>query len=136
MGEKRMILKNEKDLYHRFELFGAQFTVLLPREKAECIEVILEEWSPDAEGPLNSHAEMEQLYYIVEGQAQVVVGEEAGEVTAGDLVYIPRGAQHAIKNTGPGKLVYMCFDIFPEGFPAGEETWVGHEKVVFEKFGP
>lgn len=130
-----MILKNQKDVYHTFGLFGAQFTVLLPREKAERTEVVLEEWPPGAEAPLNSHTEMEQLYYIVEGQAQVVVGDEAGEVTAGDLVFIPRGAQHAVKNTGLEKLVYLCFDIFPEGFPRGEETWAGHEKVIFEKFG-
>lgn len=130
-----MILKNQKDLYHRFELFGAQFAVFLPREKAERTEVVLEEWPPNTAAPLNSHAEMEQLYYIVAGQAQVIVGDEVGEVAVGDLVFIPRGAQHAVKNTGPDKLVYLCFDIFPEGFPAGEETWAGHEKVIFEKFG-
>jgi mannose-6-phosphate isomerase-like protein (cupin superfamily) len=129
-----MILKNKKDLYHGFELFGAQFTVLLPREKTECAEVISEEWPAGAEAPLNSHPEMEQLYYIVEGQARVVVGDEEAEVTASDMVFIPRGTQHAIKNTGQGKLVYLCFDIFPEGFPEGEETWAGHEAAIFERF--
>jgi mannose-6-phosphate isomerase-like protein (cupin superfamily) len=130
-----MILKNKKALYHGFELFGARFTVLLPREETECAEVILEEWPANSEAPLNRHPDMEQLYYIVTGKAQVVVGDEKGEVTAGDLVFIPRDAPHAISNTGEEKLVYLCFDIFPDGFPEGEETWAGHEKVIFERFG-
>jgi mannose-6-phosphate isomerase-like protein (cupin superfamily) len=129
-----MILKNKKELYHRFELFGAQFTVLLPREKTECAEVVMEEWPAGGQAPLNRHPDMEQLYYIVAGKAEVVVGDEKGEATAGDLVFIPRDALHAIRNSGEEKLVYLCFDIFPDGFLKGEETWAGHEKLVFEQF--
>lgn len=130
-----MIIRKSQQNQHTFELFGAKFTVLLPRENAECSEILLEEWPEGFDAPLNHHEEMEQVYYIVEGQGNVVVGEEEGEVSSGDIVFIPRMAQHCIRNIGKGNLSYLCFDMFPEGYPKGEETWSGHEKIIFKQFG-
>ena len=130
-----MIIKNQMGMHHEFSLFGAQFRVLLPREKTECTEVLQEIFPPGGEAPLNTHDDMEQLYLILEGQGFVVVGDEQGNVCVGDLVFIPRGMTHAIKNTGIGNLVYLCFDLFPDGYPDEEQTWDAHERVIYEKFG-
>ena len=130
-----MIIRNIEDKKHKFEVFGVQMWVLLAREESECTEVLLEEYAPGIESPLNSHEEMEQLYYILRGRGLMTVAGEQAEVKRGDLVLIPRGAQHAVKNTGAQELSYLCFDLFPEGYPKGEETWAGHERTIHEKFG-
>jgi quercetin dioxygenase-like cupin family protein len=58
----------------------------------------------------------QQVYVIVEGEGRMQVGEETRDVTRGDLVFIPPGAEHGIVNTGDGALVYVssatpAFDI-------------------------
>jgi mannose-6-phosphate isomerase-like protein (cupin superfamily) len=132
--EDKMIIKNRGVQFHEFDLFSAHYRVLLPREKSEAIEVLEETWAAGGEAPILTHEEMEQLYYVVKGRGFVTISDEQGEVDAGDLVFIPRRAPHAIKNVGQGELVYLCFDIFPNGYPQGQERWEDHEKNVFEKF--
>jgi len=129
-----MIIKNRQGHFHEFDLFEAHFRVLLPREKSEGIEVLEEDWGAGGDAPLLAHAEMEQLYYILSGHGFVTVDDEQGEVEQGDFVFIPRRARHAIKNNGQERLKYLCFDIFPQGYPKGEETWEGHEKTIFKQF--
>jgi len=130
-----LIIRNIKDQGHQFEIFGVQHRVLLPREETECTEVVLEKYPPGVEFPLNSHEEMEQLYYILRGRGLMTIDDEQAEVKMGDLVLIPRRAQHAIKNIGEEEMSYLCFDLFPEGYPEGEETWAGHERAIWQKFG-
>jgi mannose-6-phosphate isomerase-like protein (cupin superfamily) len=130
-----MIVKNRDSHYREFNLFSAHYRVLLPREKSESIEVLEETWAVGGEAPMLTHEEMEQLYYIVKGHGFVTVNDEHGEVEAGDLVYIPRRSPHTIKNIGQEALTYLCFDIFPQGYPKGQEKWEGHEKIVFDQFG-
>ena len=130
-----MIIRSQTGNFRQFSIFGAQMRVLLPREKTKVAEVIEEVWPAGGQAPLNAHDEMEQLYVILDGRASVVVGDEQGEVTAGDLVFIPRGATHAIQNSGAATLTYLCIDVFRAGLPPGEETWQDHERRIFETFG-
>jgi len=129
-----VIIKTREGPYREFSLFGARFRVLLPREKSESTEIIEESWPPGSEAPLNVHAEMEQLYFVLSGHAHVIIDNENGELEAGDIALIPRGAHHMVKNVGEEDLRYLCFDIFPSGCPNGEETWEAHERVIFERF--
>ncbi len=41
----------------------------------------------------------EQVYVVTSGKGVMQVGEEEQEVGVGDLIYIPSGAVHGIKNT-------------------------------------
>ncbi|MDH5265594.1 MAG: cupin domain-containing protein [Betaproteobacteria bacterium] len=50
-----------------------------------------------------------ERYVIVEGRGAVTVGGAAEEaVGPGDVVVIPAGVAQAIRNTGPGDLVFHC----------------------------
>jgi mannose-6-phosphate isomerase-like protein (cupin superfamily) len=49
-----------------------------------------------------------EVYYILEGQGIMHIGEEEREVLPGDAVYIPPMEWQFIHNPGPGELVFLC----------------------------
>jgi mannose-6-phosphate isomerase-like protein (cupin superfamily) len=71
----------------------------------------------DPEGgqvPWHNH-EQEEVYVILEGSAELCVGEERGMITAGQAVYIPSGTYHQLTNQAD----VICRMIYCFG-PAGE----------------
>lgn len=59
--------------------------------------------------------EQEEVYFIVEGEGEMCLGEERQALTTGQMVYIPSGVFHQLSNTGstPLKMIY-CYG------PAGD----------------
>jgi mannose-6-phosphate isomerase-like protein (cupin superfamily) len=64
--------------------------------------------------PWHNH-EQEEVYFIVEGEAEMCLGEETRHVSAGQAVYIPGGVFHQLTNLSesPVKMIY-CYG------PAGD----------------
>lgn len=64
--------------------------------------------------PWHNH-DQEEVYVILEGSAELCVGEERGLIAAGQAVYIPSGAYHQLTNLSDEicRMIY-CFG------PAGE----------------
>ncbi len=56
------------------------------------------------------HLETEEVYYLLAGRGRMTVAGETREVAAGDAIYIPRGAMHALENTGDEaiRLLLVC----------------------------
>lgn len=54
------------------------------------------------------HVLTEEIYYILEGQGLMQVGEELRPVTVGDAIAIPPGALHQLANTGNQVLKFLC----------------------------
>jgi quercetin dioxygenase-like cupin family protein len=50
--------------------------------------------------PVHSHATSEQAFYLLEGRAQFVVGDNEQEVGPGELVFAPRHVRHGYKVIG------------------------------------
>lgn len=69
--------------------------------------VTLVEGSPGSEQPMHSHPEGEQVYVIVAGNGLMRVDDEEQSVGPGTLVFIPPGANHAIRNVGRNQLTYV-----------------------------
>jgi len=59
--------------------------------------------------------ELEEVYFIIVGTGEMCLGEERGELTAGQAVYIPPRVFHQLTNTGaaPMRMIY-CYG------PAGD----------------
>ncbi|GAB7014779.1 cupin domain-containing protein [Methanogenium cariaci] len=53
-------------------------------------------------------AESHEVYYILAGSGMMHIGDEAGEVHAGQVVSIPAGAVQHIANTGDERLVFLA----------------------------
>ena len=54
------------------------------------------------------HPLTEEIYYIVSGVGDMVIGEEVRRVVPGDAIAIPPGAVHQITNTGDEMLRLLC----------------------------
>jgi mannose-6-phosphate isomerase-like protein (cupin superfamily) len=60
------------------------------------------------------HREIEEIYYILSGRGVMTVGGERREVGPGDAIYVPRGNNHTLENTGtePIRLLLVCGPAF------------------------
>lgn len=63
---------------------------------------------------LHVHPDAEELVVVTRGAGQATVGEEMLQVTAEDVIYIPPGVEHEIRNTGD-ELLGLLFINVPTG---------------------
>jgi mannose-6-phosphate isomerase-like protein (cupin superfamily) len=59
----------------------------------------------------HAHDDREEVYIVVRGRGTVVVGDEAFEVRADDVVYIPPGPAHTTRNPHPVPLEYYWITV-------------------------
>jgi len=52
----------------------------------------------------HSHAGSDKVYYVIDGQAQIRIGDEERGVGPGGTVLAPAGVTHAVTNPGPNRL--------------------------------
>ena len=50
------------------------------------------------------HDDIEKIYYVMEGSAHIVCGDEPGGVTEGEAFFFPVQVEHSIVNTGDTEL--------------------------------
>ncbi|MCL4488844.1 MAG: cupin domain-containing protein [Chloroflexi bacterium] len=55
---------------------------------------------PGAHGHPDTHVGIEELFYIIQGQANIMMDDEPVHVKAGDVVFVPAGVKHQVFNTG------------------------------------
>ena len=81
---------------------------------------------PGAALSLQSHHHRSEHWIVVEGTAQVTIGEEAKLVTENQSVYIPLGATHRMEN--PGKVPMVLIEV-QTGSYLGEDDIIRYEDV-------
>ena len=54
------------------------------------------------------HPQTEEIYYILEGEAEMIIADERQSVGVGDAIAIPPGIVHQIVNRGVGTLKFIC----------------------------
>lgn len=104
---------------------------------SEAFFVILE---PGEGPPLHVHRDAEQVFFVLQGVAELTVGEHEHDqqrfpLSVGDFVRTPPGTHHAVRCTGPGRFVYLSIDCFTAGPPAAEPTWDSHVRVMCSENG-
>jgi mannose-6-phosphate isomerase-like protein (cupin superfamily) len=63
---------------------------------------------PGQETELHSHRVSQEIYYILEGEGDMRLGEERFAVKWDDAILIPPGTPHCVKNTGKSALRMLC----------------------------
>ncbi len=61
--------------------------------------------------PKHSHRVNEEMFYVIEGQGELYVGDERHPVRAGDVIACPpgdAGTAHQLRNTGSGELKFLA----------------------------
>ena len=64
-------------------------------------------------GPAETHG-ADQIVYVIEGEADITVGDEARRTGPGGLVMIPAGARHHVRNPGREPLFFLTVYAPPE----------------------
>jgi quercetin dioxygenase-like cupin family protein len=114
---------------------GVQYSVLLPRERSECVEILLERFPKGLAFPIHQHKECEQTYLFLEGEGEVTIDGSVQRLKKGGIVYIPRLTDHAVKNVGDSELVYIVVETYPDGYLPGEPTWDSHIQALRNLYG-
>ncbi len=57
------------------------------------------------------HEDMEEIFIILKGKAEILVHGEEAEMGEGEAVVIPAGEVHQMKNVGGKDLEYLAFGI-------------------------
>lgn len=97
---------------------------------SEAFFVVLE---PGESPPRHTHYDAEQVFFILEGQGELSVGDDAGArhpLRPGDFVRTPPGVPHQVSCVGDARFVYLSVDCFVAGPPAEEPTWDSHVRVM------
>jgi quercetin dioxygenase-like cupin family protein len=109
--------------------------LVLDRAEAAAAEVFIVVLEPGEAPPLHKHPDTEQIFYILEGEAELRV-EPADAPAArclvrpGDVVRVPPDTLHMIRNQGATPVRYLSVDAFPGGRPQAEPTWDDHVRAV------
>jgi mannose-6-phosphate isomerase-like protein (cupin superfamily) len=63
---------------------------------------VLEEVPPMVDTPLHVHSREDELFYIVEGEHIITLGEQEHRLGPGEAIFAPRGIPHAQRRVEPG----------------------------------
>jgi mannose-6-phosphate isomerase-like protein (cupin superfamily) len=133
-GKKEPIISTiEKSQVTNF--LGVAYSVLLPRERSECVEILLERFPVGLAFPVHQHKECEQTYLFLEGEAEVTVADSVQLLQKNGVVYIPRLTDHSVRNVGDSELVYVVVETYPDGYLPNEPTWDAHIEALTRHYG-
>ena len=69
---------------------------------------------PQGEAPLHVHHREDEAFWVLDGELEILVGEDTFRASAGSFVYLPKGIRHAYKNVGTGPARFLTL-IVPGG---------------------
>lgn len=89
---------------------GSTIRVLLDAEAGAALHQSLAEATLDPGGATQRHyhARTEEIYVLLEGEAEMEIDGDSARVGPGDAVLIPAGAWHQIRATGSAPLRFLC----------------------------
>ena len=112
--------------------------LVIDRSEATVSEVFMVDIEPGKGPPLHSHTDAEQVYYVVEGEGILTIGEGENQqrfpVKPGDAVLVPPLVMHAI-TTDKGRIRYFAVDSFVSPDAPNEPTWDEHARAVCDEMG-
>ncbi|MEM6802740.1 MAG: cupin domain-containing protein [Bacteroidota bacterium] len=50
--------------------------------------------------PVHLHQHEDEIFHVLEGEVEILLGEQTLTGKAGDIIYLPRGIKHGIKTRG------------------------------------
>ena len=67
------------------------------------------ELPPNESDKKHYHPNMDETYFIVKGEATVLIDDETKRVRSGDLIFIPRNSVHCMINDSQEMLEFVAF---------------------------
>jgi len=116
MAKKNQVLFLEPGRAESFVLEGVQIDQLLPREVCEQFSAYLVRMEPFQIKKPSYHKKGEELYYVISGSGQAVLGGENYDLRAGCFFRVPPGIVHQF-STSDQQLSILNFHsppVFPD----------------------
>ncbi len=105
-----MDVRNLQDVPAFITKDGSQIRELLAHRNS-CIknQSLAEATLPEgASTTPHRHWVTEEIYFILEGEGEMLIDQEYRKVIPGDAIAIPPGRVHQISNSGRGSLRFLC----------------------------
>jgi len=85
--------------------------------------------------PLHIHELEDEIFHVIEGQVEVILGDEIVQGKKGDIIYLPRGIRHGIKTVGKETAQVLNYVIPGKNFEAFFEKMklIGLDATTEEK---
>lgn len=80
--------------------------------------VLFEVWEPGGAQPPNSHPASTETFFFLAGRGEATSDGVTAPVAAGQLLVLPPGTTHRIRNTGAGRLYALTTMLPDAGFAA------------------
>ncbi len=111
--------------------------LVIDRADASASEVFVVIVEPGKAVHLHAHVDAEQIYYVLEGEGVLTVGEDKSEfaLKKTDVVRIPPKTLHTVRATGGTPVRYLCIDCFGGKKKSGEPTWDAHVEAICRQQG-
>ena len=99
MGDRLLVLKQTSDTAGRFTVIH-QFV------------------EPGGGPPPHTHTREDEVFFVVQGEFEILLGDTTVRARAGDVIDAPRNVRHNFKNVvdAPGSILFLCY-------PAGVEAF-------------
>src|SRR5579864_3744091 len=65
-------------------------------------------FEPGQEHAAHAHAGQDKLYVVLEGDAEIQVGDDTQRVSEGGGAFAPSGVMHSVRNRGEKRLVVLA----------------------------
>jgi mannose-6-phosphate isomerase-like protein (cupin superfamily) len=111
--------------------------LVIDRADATTSEVFMVIIEPGKATHLHKHDDVEQIFYIIEGNGVLIAGPDKKEysVRPAQVVKIPPSTLHTIRTKGKKALRYICVDCFCRNRKSSEPTWEAHVKGICRRQG-
>lgn len=112
--------------------------LVMDRSDARFSEVFIVVIDPDKAPPIHKHNDTEQIFFIMEGEGTLCIGDSGQEeftVEPGDVVRIPVSTWHSVKANKGKALKYLAIDCFGNERNSDEPTWESHVRVLCKEQG-
>jgi quercetin dioxygenase-like cupin family protein len=83
--------------------------------RGELLSAGLNCFEPGQEHAAHVHAGQDKLYYVLEGEGELTIGQTVSHFRAGDIALAPADVEHALRNPGPERLIVLVVFAPPPG---------------------
>jgi len=135
MQKHRFVFSTKETVHYRFPTHVND--LVMDRAEAETSEVFVVLLEPGGGPPLHIHHDSEQVFYVMEGEGVLQIGEtsEPYPINPGDIVRIPPHTLHRVQCRSSRPLRYLSIDCFVGGKPEAEPTWESHVRSMCAQNG-
>ena len=110
---------------------GFHVSFLVTGEQAQGVAAFEFTAAPRFDVGAHVHGSIEEIFYVVEGELDLRVGNQVQRAGPGTFMFVPRGAPHAFSNPGttPAKALLIVS-------PPGQEHYFEGLAAILSKEGP